>query len=211
MWDTKTNYNISIVSTPIYHTQHIASTSSSIFNSNTPTILPPVSKYYMCFQKYGKSDQATRCIKSISITKVIYLVLSIDIFEQKCVILKGLLQSPWLKDHVHTIVIEPSLRNNAIYEHKYLENIKKIYKQAGKCDDQQQFKDILGDTMVSTPGGFIDNSPLSPMTSSPVKKPSAQKSLRMFTNLLDVKKIAYCQVGAAKYKHKVIKFGNTPW
>ena len=54
-----------------------------------------------------------------------------------------MLQSPQLKYHVHTIGIHPSLSNNAIYEHKFLANIKILYKQAGKCDDQQQFKDIL--------------------------------------------------------------------
>ena len=40
--------------------------------------------------------------------------------------------------------------------------------------------------MVSTLEGFTDNSFISPMKSSPVKKPSAQKSLCMFTNVLDV-------------------------
>ena len=42
--------------------------------------------------------------------------------------------------------------------------------------------------MVSTTEGFTDNSPISPMTSSPVKKLSAQKLLCMFTNVLDVNK-----------------------
>ena len=37
-------------------------------------------------------------------------------------------QSPQIKDHVQTIGIDPSLSNNAIYEHKCLENIK-IYIQ----------------------------------------------------------------------------------
>ena len=46
--------------------------------------------------------------------------------------------------------IYQSLRNNALYEHKFLENIKKIYKQSGNCDDQQQIKDILEAAMVST-------------------------------------------------------------
>ena len=64
--------------------------------------------------------------------------------------------------------------------------------------------------MVYNTEGFTKSIPISPTTSTPVKKPSAQKSLRMFTNLLDVKKIAYCQVGAAQYKRKAIKFGNTP-
>ena len=94
-----------------------------------------------------------------------------------------MLQSLQLKDHAETIIIDQYLRNNALYEHKCLENIKKLYKQAGKCDDQQQFKDILEAAMVSTPEGFTNNSPISPMTSSPVKKPSAQKSLCMFTNV----------------------------
>ena len=49
----------------------------------------------------------------------------------------------------------------------------KKYKQAGKFDDQQQFKDIIEAAMVSTTEGFIDNIPISPMTSSPVKKSSA--------------------------------------
>ena len=44
-------------------------------------------------------------------------VLSIDTFEQKCVVLKGILKSPRLKDQLQTIGIEPSLRNNAVYEH----------------------------------------------------------------------------------------------
>ena len=84
--------------------------------------------------KGGKSDQAARCIKSIIMTEVIDYILSIDTFEQKCVVLKGVFQSPWLKDNVNTIGIDPSLSNNAIYEHKCLENIKKLYKQAGKYD-----------------------------------------------------------------------------
>ena len=84
-----------------------------------------------------------------------------------------MLQSPRLKYHVRTIGIHPSLRNNAIYEHKCLETIKILYKQAGKCDDQQQFKDIIEVAMVSTPEGFTDTSPISPMKPTPVKKPSA--------------------------------------
>ena len=90
----------------------------------------------MYFLKEGKTAQAVRCIKSRMMNNVIDSVLSIDRFEQQCVILKGMLQSPRLNDHVQTIVIDPYLGNNAIYEHKCLENIKKLYKQAGKWDDQ---------------------------------------------------------------------------
>ena len=102
-------------------------------------------------------------------TKVINYVLSIDTFEQQCSVLKVMLKSPRIKYHVQTIGIHLSLRKHSIYEHKCLENIKNLYKQAGKCDDQQQFKDILESAMVYTPEGFTDNSPISPRTSSPVK------------------------------------------
>ena len=137
--------------------------------------------------KEGKSDQAARCIKSRIMTKVIDYVLSIDTFKQKYVVLKGMLKSPRLKDHVQTIAVDQSLSKNAIYEHKCLENIKTVYEQASKCDEQQQFKDILEADMVSTPEGFTDNIPISPITSTPIKKLSAQKSLCLFTNILEVK------------------------
>ena len=57
--------------------------------------------------------------------------------------------------------------------------------------------------MVSTPEGFTDNSPRSPMTPTLSKKPSARKSLCLFTNILDVKnKTAIRQVRADKSKRK---------
>ena len=99
-----------------------------------------------------------------------------------------MLQSHRLKYHVQTIGINPSLINNAIHEHKCLESIKKLYKQAGKCDDQKQFKDILEAAMVYTTEGYTNNSPISPMKSTRVKQSSAQKSLCMFINILEVKK-----------------------
>ena len=165
----------------------------------------------MCFMKEGKSDQAARCIKSKIMTKVIDSVLSIDTFEQQCVVLKGMLKLTRLTDHVQTIGIHLYLRNNAIYEHKCIENIKILHKQAGKCDNQQQFKDILEAAMVSTPKVFTYNIYISLMKPAPVKKPSAQKSLRMCTNILYVnKRIAYRRFLAYQYKHKAIKYGNTP-
>ena len=55
------------------------------------------------------------------------------------------------------------------------EQHKKIHQHAGKCDNQQNLKDILDASMVSTPEGVIDNSPNVPITSTPVKKKSASK------------------------------------
>ena len=63
----------------------------------------------------------------------------------------------------------------------------KKYQHAGKCDDQQNLKYILDDAMVSTTEGVTDNSHNVPMKSTPVKKPSAGKSMCLFTNILNVK------------------------
>ena len=65
--------------------------------------------------KEGKSDQTTRCVQSRKMNRVIDYVLSIGTFEQQCVVLKVMVQSTRLKDHVHTIGIEPFLINNILY------------------------------------------------------------------------------------------------
>ena len=80
-----------------------------------------------------------------------------------------------------------------------MNNIKKIYQHAGKCGYQQKFKDVIYAAMISTPEGVIDNSPNVPMKSTPVKKPSASKSLCLFTNILSVKpKTSRRRIVAAK-------------
>ena len=58
-----------------------------------------------------------------------------------------------------------------------MNNIKKIYQHAGKCDDQHNIKDIIDAAILSTPEGVTDNSPNVHMASKPIKKPSARKSL----------------------------------
>ena len=63
--------------------------------------------------------------------------------------------------------------------------------------------------MVFTPKRFTNNSPISPMTSTPVNKSSAIKSMFLFTNILYVKKNAIYQVRDAKSKRKAIKSGTT--
>ena len=83
-------------------------------------------------------------------TKLIDSVIYANTFEQKCVVIKGMLQSPHIKHHVKTISIDQSLSNNALFEHKCLQNIKKLYKHDGKFEDQQQFKDIIKAALVST-------------------------------------------------------------
>ena len=45
-----------------------------------------------------------------------------------------------------------------------MNNIKKIYQYAGKCDDQQNIKDIVDSAILSTPEGVTDNTHNVPMT-----------------------------------------------
>ena len=93
-----------------------------------------------------------------------------------------------------------------------MNNIKKIYQHAGKCDDQQNLKDIIDAAILSTPEGFTDNSPNVHMASKPVKKPSARKSLCLFTNILDVKPTtAKRRFVAAELKRKSMKVCNSLW
>ena len=61
-----------------------------------------------------------------------------------------------------TIRFEKSLSNSTLYEHRCLENTKKLLKTAGKCDDQQQYKVILDIEMVSTIEGCTNDSPMTP-------------------------------------------------
>ena len=58
--------------------------------------------------------------------KVIDYVLSIDTFEQKCVVPKVMLKPLRLKYHVKTIGIDQSLSENDLFEHKCLQKIKKL-------------------------------------------------------------------------------------
>ena len=91
-----------------------------------------------------------------------------------------------------------------------MNNIKKIYEHAGKCNDQQNLKDIKEDAILSTPEGFTDNSPNVHTTSSPVKKPSARKLLCLFTNILDVQpKTAKRRFVAEKSRRKAMKVCNS--
>ena len=62
--------------------------------------------------------------------------------------------------------------------------------------------------MVYTPEEINYESPSLPMTQKKFKKPSARKSLCLFTNIFDVKKRTYIRrVGAAKSKRRAIKYG----
>ena len=67
-----------------------------------------------------------------------------------------MLQFSCLEDHMKNIGIDQSLFTRSYFEHKYLNNTNQ---HAGKCDDQQNLKDVLDNFMVSTPEGVTDTSP----------------------------------------------------
>ena len=63
-----------------------------------------------------------------------------------------------------------------------MNNNKNIYQHAGKCDNHQNLKDIIDAAILSTTQGVIYDIHNVSMTSTPVKRPSARKSLCLFTN-----------------------------
>ena len=134
------------------------------------THLPPLGKEYLCFQVDNKYPHAAQCVKSRLLNKVIDSILSINTFDQQCVVIKCMLQLSRLEDHMKTIGIDQSLFARSSFEHRCMNNIKQIYQHVGNCDDQQNLKDIIDAAILSTPEGVIYNSPNVHMTSTPVKK-----------------------------------------
>ena len=57
-----------------------------------------------------------------------------------------------------TIGIDQTSFARSSFEHRCMKNIKKIYQHAGKCDDQQNLKDIIYSAILSTPEGVTYNS-----------------------------------------------------
>ena len=63
---------------------------------HTTKTIPPAGKEYLCFQINVKSSHAAQCVKSMIQNKAIDYIFSSDTFEQQCVMIKDMLQSPRL-------------------------------------------------------------------------------------------------------------------
>ena len=111
----KQSYSISTTLTPKHHMQHISAVSVRSFNVHTTEKLPPGPKEYMCFHLDGEYIQTAGYVKLRVRTKVIVCELSINTFEQKCVLPKVMLQSPHLKHHIKNIGIDQSLINSFFF------------------------------------------------------------------------------------------------
>ena len=66
-----------------------------------------------------------------------------------------MLQSSRLEDHMNTIGINRSSLIRYSFEHRCMNNIKKIYQHAGKYDDKQNLKDALEAAIISTSEGLV--------------------------------------------------------
>ena len=123
-----------------------------------------------------------------------------------------MLQSSRIEDHMKTIFIDLSSFTRSSFDHRCMNKINNIYQHAGKCDYQKNLKDILEAALLYTPEGFTDNSTNMNMPSTPVKKPSARRSLCLFTNILYVKPETEKRCfGAAKSRRKDMKVCNNLW
>ena len=122
---TKQNYSVQATYTPTDLTQLNDTLPITSIKLHTTTKLPPAGNEYFCFHINGKSPQDYKCVKYRITTKVINYTISIDTFEQQCVVLKYMLQLPRLKYHMKNIGIDQSVRNRDYLEHKCLNNIKR--------------------------------------------------------------------------------------
>ena len=66
-----------------------------------------------------------------------------------------MLQSSRLEYYMKNIGIDQSSLARSSFEHICMNNTKNIYQHAGKCDDQQNLKDIIDAAIVSTPEGVL--------------------------------------------------------
>ena len=61
-----------------------------------------------------------------------------------------MLQSSRHQDHMNTIGIDQTSLTGSSYYHRCMNNINKIYQHVGKCDDQQNLKDVIDAVILST-------------------------------------------------------------
>ena len=99
----KQNYSVQATSTPPHLTPLNTTLPIAPVELHRTNKLHLVGKEYLCFQINGKYPHAAQCDKSRILNKAIGYILSIDTFEQQCVVIKFMLQSPRLEYHMKTI------------------------------------------------------------------------------------------------------------
>ena len=104
----KQNISVHATSTPPRLTPLITTVPLLPVELPKTTQLTPLGKEYLCFQVDNKSPNVAQCVKSRVLNKVIDSILSINTFEQQFVVIKCMLQSSCLEDHMKNIGIDQS-------------------------------------------------------------------------------------------------------
>ena len=119
----KQNISVQATYTPPHLTPLITTLPLPPVELPKTTQLSPVGKEYLCFQVDNKSPHAAQCVKSRVLNKAIDSILSIETFEQQCVVIKRMLKSSRLEDHMKTIGIDQSSSARSSFEHRCMNNI----------------------------------------------------------------------------------------
>ena len=114
----KQNISVQATATPPWLAPLINNLPIAPFESPKTTGLTAVDKEYLYFQVNSKYSHAAQCVKSRILNKAIYSILYIDTFEQQCVVIKCMLQSSRLEDHMKNIDIVQSSFTRSSFEHK---------------------------------------------------------------------------------------------
>ena len=93
--------------------------------------LRPSGINYLCFQTVGVTVHAEICSKSISLLKIVDVILSIVSFFKWCVLISGLFQFKQLRQHMDVIEVDQESTISILYKYKYMENAKKLFSNSG--------------------------------------------------------------------------------
>ena len=118
VYNQENKKNIHATSTTTHLTPLNVTLPISPVKLHTTKNLPSAGKEYLCFQINDRFSHAAQCVKSQKMNKAIDYFLYIDTFEQQCVVIKGMIQSPRLEDQLKTTGIDQSLHNRAYFEQK---------------------------------------------------------------------------------------------
>ena len=99
-------------------------------NPNNMKLRPSGIKY-LCFQTVGITVHAEICSKSISLLKIVDVILSIVSFFKWCVLISGLFQFKQLRQHMDVIEVDQESTISILYKYKYMENAKKLFSNSG--------------------------------------------------------------------------------
>ena len=114
----KHNISVQVASTSHHLTPLITTLPLAPVELTKTMELPPVGKEYLCFHVNSKSPHVSQCVKSRVLNKFIDSILSIDTFEHQCVVIKFMLQSSRIEDHMKNIGIDRSSFTRSYFEHR---------------------------------------------------------------------------------------------